>query len=97
MAIPISYPRLVFAARFVDSVRQYLRGDVDHIPENGNPLPDDVADLFYLLGDYYFKNKIMVSHFLFDAILPVFFCSMYCTFPLDWHASYQRLRVHLKR
>ncbi len=49
-----------FLVRFLDSVNQFLNGSVALIPENKNKLQPDVIDLFYLLADYYFKNKIMV-------------------------------------
>lgn len=51
---------LFCTARFIETVQQYMIGAYDEIPENENRLQKEVIDLYYLLGDYYFKNKIMV-------------------------------------
>jgi len=39
----------------------YISGETDEIPVNDNPLPIDVQDIYYLMADYYFKNKTWVN------------------------------------
>ncbi|XP_065224975.1 calcineurin-binding protein cabin-1-like isoform X2 [Planococcus citri] len=45
--------------QFLELVNQFTNGQINEIPTNENPLQPEVVDMFYLLGDYYFKNKIM--------------------------------------
>lgn len=40
---------------------QYINGNMDTMPKNDNPLPPVIKDLFYLLADYHFKSKALVS------------------------------------
>lgn len=39
----------------------YIREEIDEISVNNKLLPEDVKDIYYLMADYYFKNKIWVN------------------------------------
>lgn len=44
----------------METMNQYMNGTLEEIPQNESNLQPEVIDVFYLLGDYYFHNKIMV-------------------------------------
>lgn len=46
--------------KFVEEMTSYIEGNVDIIPQNDNPLPTEMADIYYLIADHYFKNKTWV-------------------------------------
>lgn len=45
----------------MDDLLEYIKGETDKLPVNDNPLPNDVKNIFYLLADFNFKNKVWVN------------------------------------
>lgn len=42
---------------------KFIDGSVDEVPINNNPLPAEMADIYYLIADHHFKNKTWVWTF----------------------------------
>ncbi|XP_054272503.1 calcineurin-binding protein cabin-1-like [Macrosteles quadrilineatus] len=57
-------------ARLVEQMSKYIDRSADIIPQNDNPLPAEMADIYYLIADHYFKNKVWgkaLKYYLLDV------------------------------
>uniref|UniRef100_A0A1B6KZB6 Uncharacterized protein n=1 Tax=Graphocephala atropunctata TaxID=36148 RepID=A0A1B6KZB6_9HEMI len=56
--------------RLLEQMTKYIEGTVDVIPENDKPLSTEMADIYYLIADHYFKAKTMTKalrHYILDV------------------------------
>lgn len=49
-----------FSGHLKEQMIKYIDGSLDEVPINNNPLPVEMADIFYLIADHHFKNKTWV-------------------------------------
>lgn len=50
-----------FSVHLKEQMIKFIDGSLDEVPSNNNPLPAEMADIYYLIADHHFKNKTWVK------------------------------------